>query len=219
MAKKPGLFDQLLAYTRIPPRLLELVAILRLEAEAAITAGASEPILTASQGKGSRRRTFRFHMIRVAEPGDFHCCGPNHPIRRATTRHVCTIWEELSPEEAADLEARRAGRYSGRNRTNVPRPTMIDWKHYFYASPSENSTGAPRVPFSTSPDPKAIIAARRLNLPDRPEWTPEDVRTARRELMKVHHPDRPGGSVQAAQEINDAADYLLNRLEPKPDHV
>ncbi len=44
-----------------------------------------------------------------------------------------------------------------------------------------------------------------------PGATPDDVRTARRELAKRHHPDR-GGDPEAMQAVNEAADDALQRI-------
>jgi len=44
-----------------------------------------------------------------------------------------------------------------------------------------------------------------------PDATSDDVRTARRELAKRHHPDR-GGDAEAMQAVNEAADDALQRI-------
>ncbi len=50
-----------------------------------------------------------------------------------------------------------------------------------------------------------------------PDATSDDVRAARRELAKRHHPDR-GGDPAAMQAVNEAADDVLLRISPHPRH-
>jgi hypothetical protein len=47
-----------------------------------------------------------------------------------------------------------------------------------------------------------------------PDATSDDVRAARRELAKRHHPDR-GGDAVAMQAVNEAADEALQRIEAR----
>jgi hypothetical protein len=47
----------------------------------------------------------------------------------------------------------------------------------------------------------------------RPDADAEEIRAARRDLARRHHPDR-GGDAAAMQAVNEAADRALARLEP-----
>lgn len=75
---------------------------------------------------------------------------------------------------------------------------------------------ARQMPPATPPLPEALvlkvmeaISLLDLDLPCRPE----DVKRARRRLARLHHPD-VGGDVALMQQINVAADFLLDGVRP-----
>jgi hypothetical protein len=91
--------------------------------------------------------------------------------------------------------------------------------------PPPPSRGAPPRSSQSSPPPPPPPGQRRdptirardiLGFEQSEAITKERIEDRRRQLAKVFHPDRQGGSTRRMQQVNQAADLLLARLEPRP---
>lgn len=69
---------------------------------------------------------------------------------------------------------------------------------------------APPLPETDPRHPRQKLARTRLGLPLSGPLTKAQIIKQRRALAKIHHPDRPGGSAEAMQVVNNCADYLLS---------
>lgn len=82
--------------------------------------------------------------------------------------------------------------------------------------PRSESRSAPRPP--PPPDPErhkkqqAILARSILGFEPLETLTIDQISDRRKQLAKVYHPDRPGGSLLQMQRVNQAADVLLAQL-------
>jgi hypothetical protein len=110
-----------------------------------------------------------------------------------------------SQQQAAYQRARMAGararrRHPGREipfPPPPPPPPPFDWQ----------------PPPAPDPVRQGLVKARQvLNFEPNEALTAEAINKRRRELARVYHPDRPNGSKEAMQRINEAADDLLANL-------
>ncbi len=82
------------------------------------------------------------------------------------------------------------------------------------ASRSGSRAGSPPPRSPRGPDPKILTACTTLGFDSRSmsSLTEAMISDRRKQLARIYHPDRPGGSTSQMQKINAAADLLIAQL-------
>lgn len=117
--------------------------------------------------------------------------------------------DQAARHAAAQAQARRQAPTS-----SSPRPPGAS------SSSSSRSAPPPRTPPPKPPPPPrrapTLVARQILHFDPEEQLTKERINERRRDLAKMFHPDRQGGSTVQMQRVNQAADVLIASLAKRP---
>lgn len=117
---------------------------------------------------------------------------------------------EQAARQAAHVAQARRARAEGRPPPPPPPPRSQARQD----PSSQQQQSPPRSPPAPAASDQSLLARSILGFEATDKLTKELIEDRRRQLAKVFHPDRQGGSTKQMQRVNQAADVLLARLKP-----